>query len=472
MNFNRITLATPTGGTVSLEGGSDFGAGSDRDSVFYIAANGAPAAVNDTATTDEDTAVSGNVLTNDTDPENNALTATLVAGPSQGTVSLAPSGAFTYTPNSNYNGLDSFTYTASDGTSSTQATVSITVRPVNDPPSAANDTVNTNEDPSPAPTFNVLTNDTDVDGDALTVLSHTNPAKGTLVNNGGGGFTYTPVTNDSGTYTFTYTAKDPAGLTSTATVTINVAPVNDPPVANDDPTPVNDRYPVQKNTPTQITDVLVNDTDLDGGSLTIDPTSVTNGEHGTAVLQADKKTILYTPDTSYVGIDTFTYQASDGVNLSNIATVRVRVCGDSTGPLPPGVTASFERLNNPTACKSNTISFDLTDTSILFQPDGSSPTPVDYRGVITFGPKAPVVDGVGGTVLSLKYDVTGIGDNYEPVPWCINPHFTGGLVDGATLPTGDTWCIATETTTGQQVPGSTNVITTWQVFGQDDPKFQ
>src|SRR5262249_37827612 len=83
INFNRITLATNTvGGTVSLEGGSDFNAGSDRDSVFYIAANGAPTVVNDTLNTSEDPspAPTINVLANDTDPDGDALTAALVPG--------------------------------------------------------------------------------------------------------------------------------------------------------------------------------------------------------------------------------------------------------------------------------------------------------------------------------------------------------------------------------------------------------
>src|SRR4029079_265574 len=91
------------------------------------------------------------------------------SGPSHGSVSLTAPGTFTYTPNAHYNGPDSFQYTASDGTNiAGPATVSITVAPVNDPPNAANDTLNTRDDPSPAPTINVLANDTDIDGDTLT----------------------------------------------------------------------------------------------------------------------------------------------------------------------------------------------------------------------------------------------------------------------------------------------------------------
>ena len=131
--------------------------------------NDAPVAVNDAATTAEETAVSGNVLTNDTDVDaGTTLTATLVASPANGTVTLASNGGFTYTPNANFNGTDSFTYTASDGTAASNvATVTITVTAVNDAPVAVNDATTTGEET--AVSGNVLANDTDVDaGTTLT----------------------------------------------------------------------------------------------------------------------------------------------------------------------------------------------------------------------------------------------------------------------------------------------------------------
>ena len=78
--------------------------------------NTAPVAVNDTGSGNEDTPITGNVLTNDTDAQNNTLTAALVAGPAHGTVTLLNAGGYTYTPTANYNGADSFTYRANDGT--------------------------------------------------------------------------------------------------------------------------------------------------------------------------------------------------------------------------------------------------------------------------------------------------------------------------------------------------------------------
>ena len=116
--------------------------------VTVTGVNDAPVAVNDAATTAEETAVSGNVLTNDTDVDaGTTLTATLVANATNGTVTLASDGSFTYTPAANFNGTDSFTYTATDGTAvSSVATVTVTVTGVNDAPVAVNDAATTAEE--------------------------------------------------------------------------------------------------------------------------------------------------------------------------------------------------------------------------------------------------------------------------------------------------------------------------------------
>jgi VCBS repeat-containing protein len=471
ISFNRITLATPTpNATVSLEGGGDFGAGSDRDSVFYIADNGAPTAADDTLTTPEDKSGTGNVLTNDTDPEGTALTATLVTGPSNGTVTLAATGAFTYTPNANYNGSDSFTYAASDGTLSDQATVSITVTPDNDAPTAVPDNLTTNED-TPG-TGNVLANDTDIDGPTLSaaLVAGFGPDHGDVVLSASGAFTYTPDQDYNGTDSFKYTATD-GFLSSSAIVSITVNPVNDPPVA------VDDEAQLDANESSIDIPVLANDSDPENDALT--PVVVDPPDNGELLVNGDG-TITYTPYDGWSGDDSFTYQAKDTGNaLSNTATVSVRTCsGEEVSDSDPdtGVTGTFTRLDDLSVCKVNTITLELDQetSSILFEPDGSATTKINYRGVISFGPKQPDVDTEGGTTVTLNYDRDGDGTefDFEPVPWCINPHFTGGLVDGATIPEGDTWCIATETTTGEQAAGSTNVVTTWQVFGLDDPRFQ
>src|SRR5439155_22348535 len=118
--------------------------------------NDAPVAADDAATTNEDNAVGGNVLTNDSDTDNtdgivgneDTLTAVLDAGPTNGSLILNADGSFTFTPNANYFGTDSFTYHAVDsrGAASNVATVSLTINEVNDAPVAADDAAATNED--------------------------------------------------------------------------------------------------------------------------------------------------------------------------------------------------------------------------------------------------------------------------------------------------------------------------------------
>src|SRR4029450_7734354 len=149
------------------------------------AANDAPVAVNDSYGTSEDTPVTvpaPGVLGNDTDQDGNPLTALVVTAPAHGTLALNADGSFTYTPNADCNGSDSFTYRASDGTTdSNVATVNLSVVAVNDAPVAANDSYSTNEDVAltiSAP--GVLGNDTDLDGNPLTALVVTAPAHGTL----------------------------------------------------------------------------------------------------------------------------------------------------------------------------------------------------------------------------------------------------------------------------------------------------
>jgi Bacterial Ig domain/Cep192 domain 4 len=137
-------------------------------------ANNPPFAADDSYTGFEDTAVNQNVLANDSDPDGDPLTAMLVSLPVNGNLTLNPNGAFVYTPNPNFHGVDSFTYQASDGTLvSNVATVTLQVVSVNDLPVANPDLFQIPESGGPF-TFNLLANDTDVDGDPLGLLAFCN----------------------------------------------------------------------------------------------------------------------------------------------------------------------------------------------------------------------------------------------------------------------------------------------------------
>jgi len=189
-----------------------------------VPANNPPVAQDDAASTNEDTAVTVNVLANDTDADaGDTLAVSNLTQPSHGTAVLNADQTVTYTPAADFNGADAFAYTATDGkASSNVATVTITVAPVNDPPTAQDDAASTVEET--AVTINVLANDSDPDGDTLAVAALTQPANGSATLNADQSITYAPDSGFTGTDAFTYTAADGNGGEDTATVTVTVNP--------------------------------------------------------------------------------------------------------------------------------------------------------------------------------------------------------------------------------------------------------
>ena len=191
--------------------------------------NRAPNAVDDSLTTNEDTAQSVDVLANDSDADADSISLTSATDGAHGAVSCA-GGVCTYTPSPNFNGTDSFTYTITDGRGgSASGTVNVTVASVNDAPVAAADSFATDEDAAltvSAP--GLLANDADVDSSALAVALESGVANGTLTLNSDGSFSYTPTPNFNGTDSFTYRAGDGAANSNVATVTITVNPVAEP----------------------------------------------------------------------------------------------------------------------------------------------------------------------------------------------------------------------------------------------------
>ncbi len=141
--------------------------------------NDAPTAVDDTASTNEDTAAAIAVLSNDSDPDGDTLTVASVTPPTSGTVQIIVNQTLSYTPVSNFIGVDSFSYTVIDGQGgSATASVTVTVSALNDSPTAADDSATTSADTTL--TIDVLSNDSDPDGDTLTVNSVTPPANGSV----------------------------------------------------------------------------------------------------------------------------------------------------------------------------------------------------------------------------------------------------------------------------------------------------
>jgi VCBS repeat-containing protein len=289
------------------------------------------------------------VLSNDSDPESRPLTAVKVSDPSHGTVSLNSNGGYTYTPATNYNGPDSFTYKANNGTfDSNVVTVSLTVTGANDAPVAVGDSGTVAEDGTLTRTAatGVLTNDTDLENQPLTAVKVSDPSHGTVTLNSDGSYTYTPAANYNGPDSFTYKANDGTADSNVATVALTVTPVSDAPVAADDSASVRQDGTLSAAAP----GVLGNDSDADGQTLTA--AKVSDPSHGTLTLRPDGS-YDYSPAAGYNGPDSFTYKASDGTSDSNVATVSITVtpvAGNPGGPpedtTPPVFVAL--RLTNST----------------------------------------------------------------------------------------------------------------------------
>ncbi|WP_158569041.1 tandem-95 repeat protein, partial [Chitinophaga silvisoli] len=352
--------------------------------------NDAPVAVNDAVTVTEDTPTDFTVLTNDTDVEGDALTATVITAPVNGTVTQNPDGSFKYSPNANYNGLDSLKYQVCDnGTPSMcdTATVIFTVTPVNDAPVAVNDAVTVTED-TPAD-FAVLTNDTDVEGDALTATVITAPVNGTVTQNPDGSFKYSPNANYNGLDSLKYQVCDNGtpSMCDTGTVIFTVSPVNDAPVA------VNDAVTVTEDTPTDFT-VLTNDTDVEGDVLTA--TVITAPVNGT-VAQNPDGSFKYTPNANYNGLDSIKYQVCDNgtPSMCDTATVifTVTTVNDAPVAVNDAVTVTedtptdFTVLTNDTDVEGDVLTATVitapVNGTVTQNPDGSfkySPN-ANYNGL-------------------------------------------------------------------------------------------
>ncbi|WP_374158958.1 Ig-like domain-containing protein [Mycobacterium sp. G7A2] len=404
--------------------------------VTVNAVNDIPVAVNNSYTTNENTQLTGNVLTNDTDADGNTLTATLVTGPTRGTLTLNSDGSFTYTPTTNYHGTDVFTYKANDGiANSTTAVVTITVTSVNDAPSAVNDAYTTSEES--AVNGNVLANDTDADADTLTAVLASGPSHGALTLNNDGTFTYTPTANYNGTDSFTYTATDGAATSNTATVSITVNPVNDAPTAANDAFTANEDTQLAGN-------VLTNDTDVDGDTLTA--TLVNGPSHGALTLNSNG-TFTYTPTANYNGTDSFTYTATDGTATSNTATVSITVNAvndaptavNDSGSTNQGIALNGNVLTNDTDIDGNTLSATLVagpaHGTVALNSNGSftyTPT-ANYNGTDSFTYKA--TDGTA-TSNTATVSITVI-DNVAPTAVDIQATNGGGLNISGYLEQGD-----------------------------------
>ena len=362
--------------------------GSDDSNIATVSLNitgvNDPPTANDDngGTTDEDSVLNvpaTGVLTNDTDPEMDALTVTTFdAASAQGAaVSVNPDGSFSYDPTGvgslqalavGDSTTDSFNYTASDGSLSDSATVTITVNGINDAPMITEGisvTVNMDEDGNPTP-FSLTLNATDVDmGDTISWSISAGASNGVASATGTGtskAIGYTPNPSYTGTDSFDVQISDGNGGVDTITVHVNIAPQNDPPDAVDDTPTVNE------DSVNNTLDVLANDSILPdtGETLTITAVGATNNG-GTAVNNTTD--ITYTPATNFFGTEVFTYTIGDGNGGFDTATVTVTVLSQNDDPIiTEGIstTVNMDEDSTPTAFSLTLNATDIDSSTLTW----------------------------------------------------------------------------------------------------------
>ncbi|MGA5464044.1 Ig-like domain-containing protein [Mycobacterium sp. NPDC050041] len=456
--------------------------------------NETPTAMNDPAvTTSEDVAVTISALTNDFDTDEDPLTVTDYTQPEHGTVTYnAATKQFTYTPDENFHGTDTFQYAVSDDAGlphwhgilgglfnvghQDTATVTVTVTSVNDVPVAGGGTLATNED---TPLSTTLSG-SDADGDALTYAIVTPPTHGTITNfnSSTGAYTYNPNqdldTGESRVDTFTYTVSDATSTSQQATVSITVTGANDLPVA------VDDDFETDENTTLTFTldDLLENDVDVDVEPLTPYYNAVlTPPTHGSLTVSGN--TFTYVPNAQSLDdgeevVDTFTYLVHDGTGASNIATVSITVTGVNDAPVAVDDVATTDE-NTPVGGNVLTNDTDVDDDPLsVANPGNQTGTyghiTINADGSYTYTPGqgGQVVGPNGGTVVLTdsdqvtqgRYDSSFYVDGNKPyAAFTFVPSTTGTYVfEQATIPSGSDTTLFVYSGTFDPASENTNLI--------------
>src|SRR3954452_8715601 len=374
------------------------------------------------------------VLGNDTDADNDHLTAVLATGPQHGTLTLHTNGSFTYVHDGSNTLQDTFTYRADDGVlTSTPALVTITIGP-DAPPVAVNDSYTVNE----GGTLNIgipglFANDSDPDtpSNQWTAQIVGNAAHGVVTLGAGGAFTYVHDGSETTSDSFTYHINDGIQFGNTATVSITITPVNDAPVA------VADAYgTLLEDTPFTVNavgGVLANDTDVDTAHSSLTAQLVSGPAHAATFALNPDGSFNYTPAADYNGTDSFVYHANDGSLSSSDVTVTLTITAvndapsfnagsnvtvnEDSGAYNQGWATSVSKGPADEFAQTLTFVVDTNDNSALFSVQPA----IAPNGTLTFTPAANA-NGVANLTLHL-HDTGGTAnggvDNSATVPLII-----------------------------------------------------
>ncbi|RZJ99203.1 MAG: tandem-95 repeat protein, partial [Novosphingobium sp.] len=377
--------------------------------VTITSVNDVPVVSSPAVSTLEDTPKNGAITVTDADGDPLTFTVTIV--PTKGTVIVNADGTYVYTPNTNYNGTDSFVTRVSDGNGGiVSVTTLITVTPVNDAPVASSPAIIVSED---TPKTGVITA-TDVDGDTPLYTVTTASLHGTVIVNANGTYTYTPVANYNGADSFTVTVSDGNGGSTTVTIPVNVTPVNDAPVASSPA--ITTAEDTSKNG-------TVTATDVDGDVLTYILT--TPPAYGSVVVNTNG-TYTYTPNANFNGNDSFIITVSDGNGGSTNVIIPVSVTPINDNPIATNDSQTILEDGNATLI--NVLANDnsgpdtgetLTVTSITQPATGgmvslangvvSFTSAVNFNGNTSF--TYTISDGNGGTATAtVNLAITPVND--------------------------------------------------------------
>lgn len=285
---------------------------SDTIAIQVASSNQPPVAQDQNVDTNEDTDIT--ILLTASDADGDTLEYYVLLPPAHGILGGSPP-SLTYSPDADFFGNDSFTFSAFDGNAySNEATVTLTIAPINDPPVASNDTYSVDQDQElTIPDPGVMANDTDIDGDGLTASLVAPPVRGTLNFSANGAFTYTPDSGFTGSDNFTYVVNDGLADSSAASVGITVNAVSAPDTAPPSPDPMTWAQVPQAVDETQITMTATQATDPSGVEYYFECTSEGCNNSG---WQAN---VVYTdtglaPNTAY----TYVVRARDLSDNSNM----------------------------------------------------------------------------------------------------------------------------------------------------------
>lgn len=361
----------------------------------------APTANDDTASTPVDMSVEIDLLANDTDPDDSSpikpQSLNVVIDPRNGSLRIEKrTGIVTYTPESGFVGSDVFVYTVSDTrrNESNQATVTIEVvgttspDPVNQPPTAQDDTAVTDENASVE--VAVLNNDSDPDGELnpASVMVEAAPANGVAeVDPVFGSITYKPKDQFAGSDSLQYSVADDAGATDQAQVDILVEAVNERPVVAADLAETDEDVPVTVY-------VLANDSDPDSTLDVASVTIVSSPLNGVASVDPASGAVTYTPAAGFYGEDSLTYTVADSEGaVSGLAQVTITVHAVNAAPLAE---ADLAETDTDTPVSVDVLAndsdsdgmLDPASVAVIAQPASGTVSVDASTGAITYTPVA------------------------------------------------------------------------------------